>query len=411
MAPAVVVDDVWKRFRLFHERNQYLKAAILRGRRAQYEEFWALKGISFEVNEGEFFGVVGANGSGKSTLLKCLSRILQPDRGTVAVNGRVSALLELGAGFHPELSGRENVYLNGAILGLNRRDIDRRFDEIVQFAGLERFIDTPVKNYSSGMYVRLGFAVAINVDPEVLLIDEVLAVGDASFQQRCMEKFADFKDDGRTMLIVTHDLGSVRTMCDRAAWIQYGELREVGVPADVVDDYSGDSLASRVPGSGTEARWGSGELQINAVSLHGAHGAPLTTVRTGDAMTVRLDYTAHIPIAQPVFSVAVSQLGGAVVTAPNTREAGDVPAVLASSGQVEVTFPELPLLPGTFELSVAAHDFNLFHCYDSRQHVLRFEVTRGDPVEENGVVTFGPKWSIEPDRPASARDFDALRGL
>ena len=195
--PVVVVDDVWKRFRIFHERNQYLKASILRGRRATYEEFWALKGVSIEVDEGEVFAIVGENGSGKSTLLKCLSRILRPDKGSITVNGRISALLELGSGFHPELSGRENVYLNGAILGMTRKDIDRRFDEIVEFSGLERFIDTPVKNYSSGMFVRLGFAVAVNVDPEILIIDEVLAVGDASFQKRCMEKFADYRERGQ----------------------------------------------------------------------------------------------------------------------------------------------------------------------------------------------------------------------
>ena len=230
---AVSVTDLWKSYRLYHERNQYLKAAILKGRRARYEEFWALKDVAFEVPTGSTFGVIGANGSGKSTLLKCLAGILEPEKGGVEVNGRISALLELGAGFHPELSGRENVFLNGAILGLSKKEITARFDDIVEFAGLEEFIDTPVKNYSSGMYVRLGFAVAANVDPEVLLVDEVLSVGDESFQRRCAEKIDEFRRDGRTIVFVSHGLAQVGQLCEDAAWIDKGELREIG-PADEV---------------------------------------------------------------------------------------------------------------------------------------------------------------------------------
>ena len=198
--PAIVVDGLSKRFRLYHDRNQTLKAAVMRGRRARYEEFWALRDVSLEIAEGATYGFIGTNGSGKSTLLKCLARILVPDEGTVRTRGKVSALLELGAGFHPELSGRENVYLNGSILGLSKRELDHRFDDIVAFAGLERFIDTPVKNYSSGMYVRLGFSVAINVDPDILLVDEVLAVGDEQFQRRCNERFADLRAQGTTIV-------------------------------------------------------------------------------------------------------------------------------------------------------------------------------------------------------------------
>jgi len=194
---AVIVEDVWKNFRLYREKNQYIKAAILRGRRARYDEFWALKGVSFDVPVGSTFGIIGSNGSGKSTMLKCLARILVPDRGSVRINGRVAPLLELGAGFHPELSGRENVFLNGAILGLTKKEVTARYEEIVDFAGLSNFIDTPIKNYSSGMVIRLGFAIAVNVDPEILLIDEVLAVGDSAFQLKCMEKIEGVtrKDD------------------------------------------------------------------------------------------------------------------------------------------------------------------------------------------------------------------------
>ena len=198
----------------------------MRGRRVIAEDFWALRDVSFEVYEGETFGLIGENGSGKSTMLKCLTKILRPDEGTVAVNGKVSALLELGAGFHPELSGRENVFLNGAILGLSQKELRRRFDEIVDFAGVGAFIDEPVKNYSSGMYVRLGFSVAINVDPDVLLVDEVLAVGDEAFQRKCNEKFAELRNQGKTIVLVSHGLGTVQNLCDRVAWFSHGHLMQ-----------------------------------------------------------------------------------------------------------------------------------------------------------------------------------------
>ena len=217
--PAIIVDDVSKRFRLYHERNQSLKSMVMRRGRAKYTELQALEKVSFEVPKGTTFGIIGHNGSGKSTMLKLLTRILRPDHGTVTTYGKVSALLELGAGFHPELSGRDNVYLNGSILGLSKKEIDRRYDEIVAFAfadsGQEDRIDTPVKNYSSGMYVKLGFSVAINVDPDLLLIDEVLTVGDEAFQRKCAEKFLDLKDSGKTIVIVSHSLGMVRDLCDQ----------------------------------------------------------------------------------------------------------------------------------------------------------------------------------------------------
>ncbi|MFM8529754.1 MAG: ABC transporter ATP-binding protein, partial [Ilumatobacteraceae bacterium] len=197
---AVEVSGLWKKFRLYHEKNQYLKAAVMSGGRSRFEDFWALRDVSFEVPEGEAFGIIGSNGSGKSTLLKCLAGILTAEKGTVHTAGRVAALLELGAGFHPDLSGRENIGLNGAILGMSRTEVQSKFDDIVEFAGLEKFIDTPVKNSSSGMVVRLGFAVAINVEPEILIIDEVLAVGDEEFQQRCFQKIEQFRREGRTII-------------------------------------------------------------------------------------------------------------------------------------------------------------------------------------------------------------------
>jgi lipopolysaccharide transport system ATP-binding protein len=234
---AVRVDHVSKRFRLYHERNQSLKSTIMRGRRSVHEDFWALKDVGFEVPTGSTFGLIGSNGSGKSTLLKCLAKIYYPEKGTISANGRIAALLEVGSGFHPELSGRENVFLNGSILGMSKKEITRKFDEIVDFSGVEQFIDQPVKNYSSGMYVRLGFAVAINVDPDVLVVDEVLSVGDADFQEKCRQKFIDFKEAGKTVILVSHAMGSVQEMCDHAAWLSHGELVMMGEAEPTINAY------------------------------------------------------------------------------------------------------------------------------------------------------------------------------
>lgn len=237
---ALTIDNVSKKFRLYHERNQTLKSAVMRGRRFIADEFWALRDISFDVKHGETFGLIGRNGSGKSSLLKILARILVPDGGRVDTVGRVSSMLEVGSGFHPELSGRENIFLNGAILGLKKKQIVARFDEIVDFSGIENFLDQPVKNYSSGMYVRLGFAVAIHTAPDILIVDEVLAVGDGDFQEKSKSKFRELTREGRTVVLVSHSLEQVRELCDRAAWIDAGLLRSVGASADVTREYESD---------------------------------------------------------------------------------------------------------------------------------------------------------------------------
>lgn len=234
---AVRVDNVSKSFRMYHERNQTIKSAIMRRRRSVHEDFWALKDVSFDVPAGSTFGLIGSNGSGKSTLLKCLANIYYPNSGSITHSGRIAAMLEVGSGFHSELSGRENIFLNGSILGMTRKEITRKYDEIVDFSGVEQFIDQPVKNYSSGMYVRLGFAVAINVDPDILVVDEVLAVGDAEFQERCFQKFADFKRQGKTVILVSHSMGTVRSMCDQAAWLNQGTLMAAGDAEPTIQAY------------------------------------------------------------------------------------------------------------------------------------------------------------------------------
>lgn len=234
---AVRVDNVSKSFRMYHERNQTIKSAVMRGRTSVHEDFWALKDVSFDVPAGSTFGLIGSNGSGKSTLLKCLANIYYPNTGSITHYGKIAAMLEVGSGFHTELSGRENIFLNGSILGMSKKQITAKVDEIIDFSGVEQFIDQPVKNYSSGMYVRLGFAVAINVEPDILVVDEVLAVGDAEFQEKCVQKFKDFKRDGRTVILVSHDMNAIQTMCDHAAWLNHGDLVTAGPATETIAAY------------------------------------------------------------------------------------------------------------------------------------------------------------------------------
>lgn len=238
---AVAVENVTKSFRLYHERNQSLKSAIMRRRRSVHEDFLALDDVSFNVPAGSTFGLIGSNGSGKSTLLKCLANIYHPNQGSISHFGKLAAMLEVGSGFHHELSGRENIFLNGSILGMSKKEVTHKFDEIVDFSGVEKFIDQPVKNYSSGMYVRLGFAIAINVDPDILVVDEVLAVGDAEFQEKCFQKFEDFKRAGKTVILVSHSMSTVEHMCDHAAWLNKGKLVAVGAAEPTIKAYL-DSL-------------------------------------------------------------------------------------------------------------------------------------------------------------------------
>ena len=393
--PVVVeATDVSKKFKLVHERNNSIKAALLRGRRTMSEDFWALRDVSFQVHEGETFGLIGENGSGKSTMLKCLTRILRPDHGTVRADGKVSALLELGAGFHPELSGRENVFLNGAILGLSQKELRKRFDDIVDFAGISQFIDEPVKNYSSGMYVRLGFSVAINVDPDVLFVDEVLAVGDEAFQRKCNEKFAELKHAGKTIVLVSHGMVGVQNLCDRVAWFSHGRLMQVGKPRDVIEAYTGTVQVDRALDEEGHPRWGSGEGRITGVQFVDSDGQLLTALRSGEPATLRLEYQMDSAIERPVFGLAISTLEGVQITGPNSRDVGCVPDKLDGRGHVDIAFDPVSLLPGSYDLTVSLYDYSCLHPFDFRQNVLRFDVTRGPIKELWGVVSLQGKWRI-----------------
>lgn len=391
---AISVEGLWKNFRLYQERNQYLKTALLRGGRTKHQEFWALKNVSFEITAGSTFGIIGSNGSGKSTLLKCLAGILTPDRGNLRVLGRLAALLELGAGFHPDLTGRENIYLNGAILGMTRRQIDRHLNEIVDFSGLEKFIDSPVKNYSSGMVVRLGFAVAINVDPEILLIDEVLAVGDEVFQQRCYEKIEAFRLDGRTIVFVSHGLPQVTQLCSTALWLENGSVREIGPAFAVVNRYSSQAHNAQ-PRSADETgdRWGSGEVIFSKVYFEDEAQSPTTVLESLRPAAIVFELEANKPIDEAVIGVRITQLHGLNVWGSNTKRRSFPVPTLSGSHRFKLNINQLPLLSGTYDLTVAVTDSSETRAYDHWEKKIRFDVNQLATYDE-GLVHVESVWSM-----------------
>jgi len=350
--------------------------------------FWALNGVSFEARRGETLGLVGANGAGKTTALKLLSKITRPTTGTITLNGRFSSLIELGAGFHPDLTGRENVYLNGVILGLTRRQVHERFDDIVAFSELERFIDMPVKRYSSGMYARLGFAVAAHVDPDVMLVDEVLAVGDASFQQKCYDFLHAFVKSGRTTIFVSHNLYVIEQLCDRVIWLDHGQIAMQGTPGQVLSAYL-DSQERHALSSISTIEAGTEGLRIVQVSLSDADGQEQDTFRVGEDVLVRVQYHTERPITSPHFVISISDAqGGPPLFMASMLVDGKTPTSLVGEGVVKCRFKSVPLKPRAYQVwgEVWAADrakllvnwqrlgaFRIVECLDGQPH----EIGRG----------------------------------
>jgi ABC-2 type transport system ATP-binding protein len=377
MTHAITIDNVSKRFRIHHERVDSLKGAVLRfGRRHSYEDFLALDGVSLRVPAGGTFGLLGANGSGKSTLLKIVSRILLPDTGRVEVIGRLAALLELGTGFHPELSGRENVYLNASILGLRRKDVAARFDDIVDFAELGRFIDNPIKTYSSGMIVRLGFSVATSLDPEVLLIDEVLAVGDANFRKRSRERMEHLLKSGCSILLVTHDLNTARALCSEAASLDAGRIRMRGDVDDVIADYQ-EMMRRRAEAA--DAAAGDVEQKVAQGAILG-----LRLLDGGDALAhgdpVNLELTVDAGRCPPVTVLTLGLMGGDG-TALSHVQSKDALADLPASGPVtvQIRLASDALANGKYSCSIALRDGDTLDLVDRIDHGVRFVVHGADP--------------------------------
>ncbi len=418
---AISIRDLSKSYRLFGRRSQLqtLKSALL-GRELRPDpeaSVQALRSLTFDIARGEAFGVIGRNGSGKSTLLKIISGILKPTDGLVSVNGRVSALIELGAGFHPEISGRENIFINGIMLGLSKKEVEKRFDRIVEFSGIAEFLDQPVKTYSSGMYVRLGFAVAVHVDPEILLIDEVLSVGDEEFSQKCIAKIQEMKARGATLVFVTHQLSLVRELCDRAVWIDHGAMAAIGDPARVVDAYlqevagvhqvAPESIPLDRAGADAELpepreepaekdpleeeRWGSGEALITEVSLRDERGRQLVALGGRDPVTIRMEVKAREPQDDFVFGLAIYHADGACVYGTNTEIEGWRPERPLGDGTVEFAMPALDLVAGAYRLDVALHTKN-GRAFDYRRGAIRFVV--GSSVHDSGVYRPPHEWSF-----------------
>ena len=410
MTTAIRFDHVSKKFIMRRERPrsfQELALNLLHGRgNGRKEEFWALWDVDFTVEKGEMVGLIGPNGAGKSTVLKLISRIIEPTSGQIAVNGRLSALLELGAGFHPDLTGRENIYLNGSILGLSRTQIRRRLDDIIAFAELERFIDVPVKHYSSGMYVRLGFSVAVHTDPEILLVDEVLAVGDATFQRKCLERIDDLRRQGVTVLFVSHSADAVRSLCSRALWLEEGRLVADDTAEAVVRRYLAYSWAgeegSLKSDERDDRRWGSGEVQIVKVRLLGGGGREKQQFHVGERLTVEIHYRAGKRVERPVFGLAIHRGDGAHITGPNTQFAGYEIPWIEGEGVVQYTVSSLPLLEGTYYVSVAAYNWEDTEMYDYHDRLYPFRVLPSEG-ERYGIVTLKGEWEVEIERGARVK--------
>lgn len=385
----VVVDGVWKTFRIYQQRSSTLKQAVVRRGREVFEEFWALHDVSFEASAGSTLGVIGANGAGKSTMLKVLSRILVPDRGAVKMDGKVSALLELGAGFHPELSGRENVFLNGTILGMSQADLARKFDEIVEFAGLEHAIDHAVKTYSSGMQARLGFSVAVAIEPDILIVDEVLAVGDEEFQRRSLERMNQLRSGGRTAIFVSHALNQVQQICDRAVWLDRGTVRADGPTEDVINSY----LRSVSPDTRVDARGrehlGTGDVELDFHVM--SDGVSVDAVEFGDPVEFRLVWDASVDVGDLRLSFAIHAADGHVIAGDQVF--GDL--VRASGGgDLHYVVPRLALLPGSYHFSASARDFESDHVHDSCPNIASLTVhPRGREFELPGHVALDGSWS------------------
>lgn len=395
-----------------YKQAMTLKSALLnifKGERILEPEkmFPALQEVSFEVPQGTTLGIIGSNGSGKSTLLKLIAGLHRPTSGKVHTNGRISALIELGAGFHPEFTGRENVFINGIILGLTRKEICEKFNDIVRFSGLEEFIDNPVKTYSSGMYMRLAFAIAIAVDPEILLIDEILAVGDASFQRKCQNKINTFKADGKTIVIVTHDLSALERYCDRVLWLDHGDLKAYGDVQSVMAMYMehvaelqrrnlldeheleahGRSRTSR-----RRKRWGSRDVEICSVDLFNGTKNPCYLYKTGDKMTVEIVFKTYQPVCDPVFGIGIFRDDETYCYGTNTHiEKINIPTI-DGEGKVKFQIDRLDLTEGKYFLDIAVHakDGTVF---DYQTHLYSFEVM--SMIKDLGVYRPVHRWEFE----------------
>ena len=398
---AIIVKDITKSFKVYPDKGSQLKERMLFLKRNRYEERKVLRGISFTVNKGEAIGLIGRNGCGKSTTLKLLTRIMYPDSGTITMNGRVSSLIELGAGFHPDMSGRENIYTNAAIFGLTKKEIDARLDDIIAFSELEQFIDDPVRTYSSGMYMRLAFSVAINVDADILLIDEILAVGDANFQAKCFAKLKEIKAQGTTIVIVSHSLGQIEQICDRSIWIYDGLIKADGHPKEVdleYLDFMSRDMQEKGAVSSTEApteengkRWGSGKARIQKITSYDDDGKEKNIFRTGETIRFVIDYTVSETVEDAVFGIGIFNREGIQCYGTNTRidRTGDI--TLTKDGQAEIVLEDVMLLPSEYSFDFAIETGDGIPVDYCRQ-IYKAEMISN--TGDAGITRIKHKWSV-----------------
>ena len=384
MSTAIEVRDICKQFRLYNEKHTSLKERVIHGGKMPYTPFWALRDVSVDIMQGETFGILGRNGCGKSTLLKCVAGILKPTSGEIRVRGSLAAMLELGAGFQPDLSGRDNIFLNGSLLGLPRAEIEKRFDDIVAFAELEEFIDNQVKFYSSGMYVRLGFAVAVNVEPDVLLVDEVLAVGDANFQRKCLDHVKRFQREGRTIVVVSHATEVIRQNCKRVMVMNHGKVITVDDPGEGIRVFLADLL-----GVGTLEGSESGGIKGNVFAIgtvqaeHGGSGNRMH-LYPGESLTVTADLDSLAAVPNAMATIAIHDDANELVFASDPDDSMCAIDVPEGGGIVRFFFPEVPLLDGTYSVSVGVRSATDTAIYDWKDQVTKFEVA--NPGRSTGRV-------------------------
>jgi len=402
---AVLARGLSKAYRIYTKPVHRLWELLLPGKKL-HQEFWALRNVYLDIPHGSTVGIIGENGAGKSTLLKLLTGVSLPTQGELAVHGRVSSLLELGAGFHPEFSGRDNIHLACSILGMDEAEIAERFPRIVEFSELGEFIDRPVKTYSSGMYVRLGFAVASSVDPDILMIDEALSVGDEHFKGKCINRLNQFREQGKTTIFVSHDMGAVKSMCQHVVLLDKGEVLEQGRAEQVADEYlkrakarGNERLSALNRGTSAYPRWGTGEIETQSVEMLDAAGTPGFVFRTNEPFTVRVRYRVQRSIAQPVFGIGLYRSDGTYVNGAN-HHWRETPIVIARAepgeeGQVEMAFERMPLLAGQYYITTFLYDHSKAAptAIDHREHAVTFEVVDG-ARQQHGMLFLPCRWTL-----------------
>lgn len=416
---AIEVKNITKKFKIYHDKGNMLKERALHWSRNKYEERWVIKDISFNVKKGEAIGLVGHNGCGKSTTLKLLTRIMYPDSGSIELCGRVSSLLELGAGFHPDLSGRENIYINASIFGLTKNEIDRRVNDIIDFSELAEFIDNPVRTYSSGMYMRLAFSVAINVDADILLIDEILAVGDANFQVKCFNKLMEIKNKGTTIVIVSHSLGQIEQICERSIWIHDGVIRAEGNPRSVHREYLAymgeqrnktavpetnpetnveeneepvEEIIESVEKADNYVHVGSGEIKVTDVYVTDKEGNRKTAYATAQDVVINIEYKVRKPISKANFGVSIIRNDGICCYGTSTKDDDMNFLSISKSGCIRLVLKEIALLSGRYGINVGIED-DVRNGIDYVDQAAVFDIYTLN--EEVGAFYLQHKWELD----------------